>query len=203
MAMKRSKALAGPLVTPLRPSKERPAPPTVLQQHGDPASMDKWRGPDAAWSAEMAVEMGVESFKKLALLLEHYGIASQDNDRWFMLAMKLANDYVPGFHVAQPKAPMGRRSKWTEERRVVLYCNVMLEIEPRPGRQRTCSATEACATLAKSVPWKGLGSAKVLYNQFTLSRDELLVRMVRRIQADPLFGNRAYTIFLEHLSAPS
>jgi hypothetical protein len=50
---------------------------------------------------------------KLELLLEHYRIDGQDDDRWWMLSLQLALDFVPGMRIeTSPPARRGRKPTW-------------------------------------------------------------------------------------------
>ena len=68
---------------------------------------------------------------KMLLLLQHYQIDPSSPNRWFILALELASDHVPGFEIAEyhrgPGRPRkksfkptssgspGRKKKWTDE----------------------------------------------------------------------------------------
>src|SRR5262245_39579315 len=50
---------------------------------------------------------------KLELLLEHYNIDPEDNDRWWLLSLQLGLDFVPGMRIEKaPPTRRGRKPTW-------------------------------------------------------------------------------------------
>lgn len=86
----------------------------------------------------------------LLLLFEHYGIAQGDPNPWFALALRLAQDHVPGFQRRDPfrKRP-GRRAKWAGMLGMELHAGVIEYV--RQGK----SEANACRILAKQDKYRG------------------------------------------------
>lgn len=88
-----------------------------------------------------------ELIGKLARLLAHYGIARDDERRWFKLALALAFDHVPGFQEALPET-RGRRRTWSlEDDRRLFY-----DISDLLARGKTVRS--ACEILVRKQPYK-------------------------------------------------
>ncbi len=62
--------------------------------------------------------------EKMALLLDHFGISKDSDDRWFSLALSLAIRHVPGFRYHSPKK-RSKQAKWRGYRSWELYTDVM------------------------------------------------------------------------------
>ncbi|NLZ41033.1 MAG: hypothetical protein GX886_07230, partial [Comamonadaceae bacterium] len=189
MATRRRSAPASPLSEPLKPTKARPRPPTLLEQAGDPASVARWKEADAQWSAEASADLGLQATGKMLLLLDQFGIARDHEERWFLLALRLAIEHEPGFKVAsdEPRR-IGRPKSWTDMLRTDLYCRVQLENADREARGLARSDTDVCRLLAREERWGAWGSQKVLYNQLQLAKHSKMVQMIERIRQHPKIG---------------
>lgn len=66
---------------------------------------------------------------------------------WHLLAIRLAQEFVPGF---KPSVPQGRPKKWEPITRAVL----VVEIQREMSRTSTDSVIAAARSLAKRDPWK-------------------------------------------------
>src|SRR5262249_27060146 len=64
---------------------------------------------------------------KLNLLLAEFGIALDAPDKWKELALSLARAHVPGFYSMRHRR--GRRTWWTDARRVALYRQVCRKLD--------------------------------------------------------------------------
>jgi hypothetical protein len=100
--------------------------------------------------------------EKLRFLMEHYSIP--DRDDWFHLAVALANDDVPGFHVEWPlvalppdfqgpvtteRKRVGRPTKWDFDRLEQL----LVAVEQEKARHGLRTNREALSRLARVGEW--------------------------------------------------
>jgi len=197
---RRPAAAASPLGEPLKPTKPRPSRPSLLVQVGQPESMAAWNDADVKWAAEASVELGLQAAQKMFLLLDQFGIARDHEERWFLLALRLAIEHEPGFKVAsdEPRR-IGRPKSWTDMLRTDLYCRVQLENADREARGLARSDTDVCRLLARDERWSAWGSQKVLYNQLQLAKHSKMVQMIERIRQHPKIGDSAYRWFVERV----
>jgi hypothetical protein len=87
----------------------------------------------------------------LILLHKHYSIDSNDPSCDWMLALALAQDFVPAFQVEPDKPRKGRPRLWTDGRVAALLIQMDFEM-----RKRKHGAKDAAEQLAKREPWKQL-----------------------------------------------
>ena len=90
-----------------------------------------------------------EELRRLELLLRHYRV-SDGPDRWFMLALALAREHVPGFGRAQPPGrkptstgPLGMFAAYA-----VVCIDRLRDADPR------LTIVDAAAALSEMSPWK-------------------------------------------------
>jgi hypothetical protein len=90
--------------------------------------------------------------ERLALILEHYGIADTNHEQQMTkLAHCLLRDFVKGFQVADPYKSVGAKSVWNVVRRSFLVCEMERCIaQTTPPR----TELEAARLLAQKEPWK-------------------------------------------------
>jgi len=87
-----------------------------------------------------------DKIQQLTLLLDQHGIDRKGNNRWFLLACKLADKYEPAF---QPLKTLGRPPKWSEDRLLILAGEIWREIKAGARTQRI-----AAKRLAAREPWR-------------------------------------------------
>lgn len=126
--------------------------------------------------------LAIERAKKMSILLEACGIASDDPDGWYKLAYSLACDYVPGFKRAKRR---GRPGKWQGQKSLDLYADVQLFISE--GK----TATGACQILASSGRFKkryGGMKADSLHRRYQEALDNMHGFMRRVIEEEKANG---------------
>ncbi len=99
--------------------------------------------------------------RKIELLLDEYGIARDDPERWLLLAFELARDFVPGFAIDNRKAA-GRPPTWKNSLRLFYLWWDVQELRRKNNR---LSVASACAALAKQPEW-GKWSKSTLRRQY-------------------------------------
>lgn len=82
--------------------------------------------------------------KKLIQLLKHYGIDQKNPNCWLHLTLLLAEDFIPGFRVADNASKRGRKLRWTPEARWTL-----LEDVAEYQKKNRGTAKNACRQLLK------------------------------------------------------
>lgn len=176
----------GPLTEPIAPFAPPPKGPFVLDQI-KPNSREEYNQALAKWRHQTTIDLLMERFRKLTLLLDHYEIEKDDDDRWFKLASELANQFVPGFSLKQMQGKkIGAPNKWDDNRYLDLYSTViaMHKGRAREGKQ-PMSDMDVCRQLAKKTKWANVGSAKTLANEYLKAKKSMLVKMFINAQADP------------------
>jgi hypothetical protein len=93
---------------------------------------------------QLDIEVGKLFVQKLILLLEYYGIEKNNRDPWFILALRLARDHVPGFQrkTWNPKKA-GAPAKWKGTQAWDLHADVWELV------QQGNSEAEACRVLSQ------------------------------------------------------
>jgi hypothetical protein len=101
----------------------------------------------AKWKARMLGRLE----GKLELLLEHYGIDKEDNDRWWLLSLQLGLDYVPGMRIeTTPPSRRGRKPTWRAGGAHELFRAVQDLIA-----EKKCTEKEAIRQIAAADPrWR-------------------------------------------------
>lgn len=101
---------------------------------------------------------------KIELLLKHFGISQDREDKWETLAYQLARAHVPGLDIVETppheRKRRGRPSDWTNTRYLQLYKSVEERVEKQGKSRRSI-----CFNLAKSKRW-GSSSGKALYRRY-------------------------------------
>lgn len=126
------------------------------------------------WAVLTGLEHAAAAIPKMYLLLEHYRIERREPECWFVLALALAKDHVPGF---QEELPAGRPSEWDSFRLLLLRLAVDQKMEERAAAGLPCTVADACRFVASDPRLAGvLGrqgrkpSAGTLHNRY---RDSL------------------------------
>jgi hypothetical protein len=187
----------GPLAGkgPIRPSSPMPSPPGLAARTLFPEAEGKWKKASDEWQRRTNGEMFGELLSRLSDLLDHYKIERNPETQWLALAMKLAEEYVPAFQLADAEAPRGRPTKWDAVTLAKLYSAVCIENLARKARGIAESDRDVCRLLATRAPWKTMGSDKVLYNQFVEAKKSDLVRLIENARADPRIGDKIFTFW--------
>lgn len=168
------------LATPIEASIP-PAPPNLIEQVGDPASMERWQAEVERWRVTETLRVQQVRLEKLPPLLAEVGVVDlEDPDRWFKLAWSLACQYVPGFSVVDPPARRGRKTDWDEWRQACAAAAVRLQLTRLNAGGAKRSELDACRQLVKREPWEGI-EARTLQNQAALGRKGDLGSMLFRI----------------------
>lgn len=113
------------------------------------AALDE-AGSDRTKLYEVLSRRSREKEAKLEMLLNYFGVPGHwsPEDRWHMLAMRLAEKHVAGLRA---KVKVGARKKWTEMRKAELR----IAVDDLAALKRK-SVTWACDRLAKEDPWKSI-----------------------------------------------
>lgn len=91
-------------------------------------------------------------FEKMLALLEHYSIKISDPNPWYLLALTLAKEIVPGL---KERVKKGAPKKWGTIELAVLHAEIDSLIEAEG-----LTIEEAASKLAKQEPWKSFLSEK-------------------------------------------
>lgn len=175
------KKLSAKLTTPII-VESPPIIPSEAAQILFPECADEHKIKVRKWANEIADDVMMQRGKKLKALLDQYGISNEEPERWFLLAWQLAADFVPGFEVHyKPRA--GRPQKWNAAKHAALYYAVEETIVQGSKNSRPLNKHDACRSLSKKEPWKNLGTAKTLYNQYMLACDSIFVQSIKHIEA--------------------
>lgn len=165
---------------PARPS--RPSRPSLLAT-ADPSKAkidEQYKKALKQWNRHCALILSTDEIRKLGVLLERYSVANDDPNRWFMLALRLAHEFVPGFAIAE-RRPAGRQLVWDLVRLYLLWLDVQLLRGDKPNR----SVSGACHILAKCPQWKGL-KGKTLQTRYEReAKHSPLVELARRTGLEP------------------
>lgn len=97
------------------------------------------------WVLQSALETATAAVPKMYLLLEHYRIERREPECWFVLALALAKDHVPGF---QEELPAGRPSEWDSTKLTLLLLAVDQKMEERATAGLPCTLADACRFVA-------------------------------------------------------
>lgn len=169
------------LLEPLREGLPAPTPPTIVDGDDVQGAYESKLG---AWKAADAAALAEEAAPKLWLLLDHYAIARDDPERWFLLSLKLAIDHVPGFTRAPPGSKPGRPSEWDAFKLALVYCLVEKKKHERLLQGLECSDLDACRFVLQDpgcAPWVAsavgrLPAANTLRNRYLESQGSILVK---------------------------
>lgn len=107
--------------------------------------------------ARQRVESGYCQYRdRVRTLLEYYGLDPKDKRGLEKLALLLAKDHVPGFHVHDAisgrSAGAGRPQQWSSVRYCELYADVLALQRKKPGLSRR----GACRILSQRKRYQGL-----------------------------------------------
>lgn len=105
---------------------------------------------DEAEIREQRAKWAAEDYQKLLLLCEHYGIPTTPIGAFtfYDLAMRLAQDFVPGF---QEEVPRGRKQKWHIGNMGALVVEIERLVQ---SGDESHGVFWAAGVLAKREPWK-------------------------------------------------
>ncbi len=133
-----------------------------------------------------------EMHDKFDLLFEHYGISNTSDHRWYLLALKLAINHVPGFQVVTEKR--GRKIKWDP----VALAHLYFEVEDRlqTSEYKNPTVQWACSELSRTPTWKAFfgprgdtdQNAKTLQNNYILAKTSLLVEGYLKMKSDEILS---------------
>lgn len=87
------------------------------------------------------IERAKQDLAGLGLLLDHFGISSDDPRKWHWLALRLAEEHVPGFQYE--RSPKGRKRQWgiVEQQELISHVEGVMRDHPH------FSANDACRHL--------------------------------------------------------
>jgi len=139
-----------------RPIKTEPPPdsPTILEDILNPDSKAEFKKKRDKYLVKSTFYCATEALNKMNELLEHYEIDKNDLDnRWYLLAFRLATDHVPGFRVEQKKE-LGRPQEWDIVSLAILYCDVKDVKREREEKGLSAKMTDICQILSKREPYK-------------------------------------------------
>lgn len=142
-----------------------------------------------------------ELTERMKLLLKHYEIESNDENRWYELALNLAKNHVPGFRV---EGKSGKKTGWTPQAYAKLYFDVQRE---RLFAKNLNVATIgwACNRLIKKSPWKNFKinkndktlTAKTLQNKYSEAQSSVLITAFLRNQKEAFFTQNLQDLYIE------
>lgn len=146
-----------------------------------------------------AMKATTEAIEKMFLLLDHYNIDRNDEEKWFFLAFNLARNHIEGFSL-EDKKPEGSPKIWDNFTYLKLYHDVSNKVSLSPDK----SIAWACRQLVKAQPWKDMlrgDKGKSLENQYNKSKSSPLVKFYNFILSDsrirdmaPDFAELIYTL---------
>jgi hypothetical protein len=103
------------------------------------------------------------TIEKIPALFEHFDIDKNDDERWFLLAICLANMHVPGFKVKE-YGNAGAPKEWN----VLLESLLFFDFQLKKLEKYKLSYSCISKMVAKKEPWNSRGnSPKTLLNRFT------------------------------------
>ena len=129
-----------------------------------------------------SLKIAIETTSKLGILLKHYGIDKNDNNRWFMLALNLAATHVPGFGIEHEKKT-GRPKEWDETKLAKLYLDVEELKRELAENGYSTQITNVCRTMARKEPYKEY-TGKTLSNQYYNSKNSPLTKLLLEIDSE-------------------
>lgn len=101
----------------------------------------------------------VDQFHALMILLDEYGIARDDGERWFKLAHRLAMKHEPMFKAHREP---GRAKVWSK-----VLLRVLVAYVEKLRASRGLTARSACRVLSTTEPWNELKvSGATLYRRY-------------------------------------
>ncbi len=105
---------------------------------------------------------------KMRVLAHSFDLNNDDPEKWFQLALKLAQ-----LHYPEPKKA-GRKMKWDKQTRLLLLTAVHEMIDPTDS---TKGVNRACKKLAKIQPWQLLvtgveNPSEALRAQYYIAKDK-------------------------------
>lgn len=169
------KGYKGALNKPTRraaPPKPRGVMTKILLPEATDTYQEEWN----RWFGESVSNVIADQVPKLMLLMDHYDIARGDPERWFLLALALARNHVPGFRIEDGNL-VGRKESWDVVKDTLLYISVIEKIHAGPAStSRTISW--ACEQVAKDSLWKDSGlKKKSLQNRYPKAEKSILAQI--------------------------
>lgn len=119
-----------PLGNPKLDKKKKPLPPVSL--------LEAEKGQAQNTLTELKTKL-----ETLNELLQHYKINRDDENRWFMLSLRLADDYVPAMHHEKKR---GRQSEWSWEDELALLAIIELT-----KKQKSCPYSYIYENISKYI----------------------------------------------------
>lgn len=141
------------------------------------------------YNLDTAIKATAEAAEKMFLLLDHYNIDRNDEEKWFFLAFNLARNHIEGFSL-EDKKPKGSPRIWDNFTYLKLYHDVSNKVSLSPNK----SIAWACGQLVKAQPWKDMlrgDKGKSLENQYNKSKSSPLVKFYNFILSDPRIRDMA------------
>lgn len=177
---------SGPLAKPIKIELRRPS--LLLSDAKNSANFDEH-------NRQLHLGALIEQLEKIDLLRAWLGLGERANDPvtdWPVLALSLAQKFVPGFRIKDVSLGKnrGRRKEWNWEK----YCNLMADVE-FVQRERLRSDSEACLVLVTTVKFKdrwGSFKHKTLCNKLVKARQEqnnIVVMLGNRTKESNGFGD--------------
>ena len=138
----------------------------------------------SAYAKENANLAMAESFKKFELLFDFYNLDIK-KDGWPILALRLAQEFIPGFTIQRKKKP-GAPTVWNEEKQLELYWEVNDLLEKKQKSNPSYKVSDACALLSK----QRNVSAKTLQNQYSKVKNSSLLKFIQSFLGNINSSNR-------------
>ena len=100
------------------------------------------------------LHINAEMFRRLSLLLDHYGIPRDSESKWLWLAQALARVHAPGLRFEKAEK-RGLKLEWNYGREVRLYAAVKLHVLDG------LTVVDACQQLAKTKEYRPMKAASL------------------------------------------
>ena len=111
----------------------------------------------------------------LGLLLKHYGIKDETEDRWYQLSLTLAREHIPAFR----QESRGRGRSWSHLDEAELY----LEVQILATREFGGNESKACRELIKEPPYSKMSiEPRSLYSRYqrTKTKNPMVVHLIEK-----------------------
>ena len=111
----------------------------------------------------------------LGLLLKHYGIKDETEDRWYQLSLTLAREHVPAFR----QESRGRGKSWSHLDEAELH----LEVQILAAREYGGNESEACRQLNSESPYREMNiKPESLYSRYqrAKTKNPMVVHLIER-----------------------
>ena len=120
-------------------------------------------------------ELDIIERELLGLLLNHYGIKDETENRWYLLSLALAREHIPAFR----QESRGRGKSWSHLDEAELY----LEVHILATREYGGNESEACRQLNSESPYREMSiKPESLYSRYqrAKTKNSMVVHLIER-----------------------